>query len=557
MEIVPNSGPEDPQGRPIVALGPPRKLRMGVFFDGTGNDTSDPEQYSNVNKLRLAYINNLSGANAVAYDPSDSNAQISTSVYKRGVGTDRPIVSIPVPGVIPRVYNYQMESDPLGGGAGRGMKARTNGMFYDIRQKLYDFADRFHRLPELVELDVFGFSRGAATARHFINLIVQEHYDLDLDPRYVNQRVVFNVTFVGIFDTVATVGIPGNNIDAGYGFHIIPYRASREWDDVTYRMEKVFHIVSEDEVRAAFDCTSAIDIPLENHNLGENGSSLDSRGREREPIERYYPSERREGVIEEVLCIGVHSDVGGGYSNFFEHDASNNFLARIPLHMMYQKALEHDVPMWQPNEVLSEVPELRPHWNSDAGCQQGFDYLMSQYARYPNLRFNYKKYREADLTIQAQLRLQSEGKTGDGLIPWIASTYEYSHVSTEIGALYAHRREMEAAIAQDMGSEAAAEAFLDTANRFYRTYVHKSCYPWNQVTGMYPQYRLETIRSPVTLEEETIGVFHRGIFTPVYTEYAEANRSMRVIRLLSPIVGEVFDFDLGRPIQFNDGEHGQ
>lgn len=53
-----------------------------------------------------------------------------------------------------------------------------------------------------VAVDVVGFSRGAAVARHFVNILLES-----------NQGREVRVAFVGFFDTVAAIGLDTTNYD--------------------------------------------------------------------------------------------------------------------------------------------------------------------------------------------------------------------------------------------------------------------------------------------------------------------------------------------------------
>lgn len=60
----------------------------------------------------------------------------------------------------------------------------------------------FNPSPGSVVVDVFGFSRGAAAARHFINKLLA-----------LNTGRPLRVGFVGLFDTVAAIGSAADGLD--------------------------------------------------------------------------------------------------------------------------------------------------------------------------------------------------------------------------------------------------------------------------------------------------------------------------------------------------------
>jgi hypothetical protein len=120
---------------------------------------------------------------------------------------------------------------------------------------------------EQITLDVFGFSRGAAAARHFVSLLRNER---PLAARLGAPRAKVVIKFVGVFDTVSSYGVGlsfGSSVaELGLALGGVP--------------QKVVHLTAGDECR-------------ENFSLTDISSSL--------------------GSGYELTLPGVHSDVGGGY----------------------------------------------------------------------------------------------------------------------------------------------------------------------------------------------------------------------------------------------------
>jgi len=137
------------------------------------------------------------------------------------------------------------------------------------------------------DIDIVGFSRGAALAVHFANVVG--------DGITVNGvKEVPPVRFLGVFDIVAAFGIP---IDIGLNFNRINlgYRLG-----LAKAVKSCFHAIALDEGRKAF-----------------------------------RPTRVREGY--EVWFRGVHSDVGGGNNNHALND--------ISLRWMLRKAIATGLPM--------------------------------------------------------------------------------------------------------------------------------------------------------------------------------------------------------------------
>ena len=118
---------------------------VNVFFDGTGNN------YFNANKRpgeESSYGNDKSNI-ARMWESIDGDKGQSLSVYVEGIGTKRG----------------QSDSGFMGGGFGLGeygVEKRVYGAFDDIKKKINELGVK---LPNVLTLNVFGFSRGAAAAR--------------------------------------------------------------------------------------------------------------------------------------------------------------------------------------------------------------------------------------------------------------------------------------------------------------------------------------------------------------------------------------------------------
>ncbi|SFD93669.1 Uncharacterized alpha/beta hydrolase domain [Massilia yuzhufengensis] len=165
---------------------------------------------------------------------------------------------------------------------------------------------------ELINLSIFGFSRGAAEARAFCNWLFEVCEPVHGGWEFAG--IPIRVAFLGIFDTVASVGIPNafsNSIVEGH----------QSWADDNMQIhpavEQCVHFVAGHEVRASF--------PLDSVRV--NG---------------VYP-----GNAKEVMYPGAHSDLGGGYSSNAVGIAPEiaNEMARIPGAQMYNDARIAGVPL--------------------------------------------------------------------------------------------------------------------------------------------------------------------------------------------------------------------
>lgn len=155
------------------------------------------------------------------------------------------------------------------------------GMAYSfgdkVRRALNDAKEFFQDYPNapIGILDIFGFSRGAATARHFVNEV---HRLNKQDPKHFGGPQL-QVRFLGLFDTVGSIGVPGDNSQKLYNGE------SFMLDINPNAAQYVYHLTAGHEKRAYF--------PL--------SSILTAAGQVPAPH------------FEEVEMPGAHADVGGGY----------------------------------------------------------------------------------------------------------------------------------------------------------------------------------------------------------------------------------------------------
>jgi Uncharacterized alpha/beta hydrolase domain (DUF2235) len=137
------------------------------------------------------------------------------------------------------------------------------------------------RIDEII-FDVFGFSRGAAAARHFVNQVkLKQHGPLavsfapgklplvpDLD-----WQTAIRAGFVGLFDTVPSIGNLADGFDVSD-----TQQSSLKLALSADAADKVVHLIARDEKRANF---TLMTVSPEH---------------------------------EEIALPGVHSDIGGGYT---------------------------------------------------------------------------------------------------------------------------------------------------------------------------------------------------------------------------------------------------
>lgn len=169
-----------------------------------------------------------------------------------------------------------------------------------------------------IYVSAFGFSRGAAEARVFTNWFVEIcRMDAEIMGKAGLTLGGFPVTFdfLGVFDTVASVGLASTSLFAD---------GHASWADAECSLRvppdiKCLHLVAAHEVRRSFPLDS---IQVKNF------------------ISDHHT---------EIVMPGVHSDVGGGYKPKEQgrglDEKGADLLSRIPLAMMYRAAMLAGVPL--------------------------------------------------------------------------------------------------------------------------------------------------------------------------------------------------------------------
>jgi hypothetical protein len=375
-------------GKPVQPLTCKQTLWFSFFFDGTGNNLQADEgtlKHSNVAKLYRVHVED---------DPKEGIYRF----YIPGVGT-----------------YFRDVGDPggttLGLGTGKLGSERLEWALNRFDERLGPHLRRAQNPSNAItEVNVaaFGFSRGAALARAFINMFLEskceraqgtEHWCLRSGGANVRIR------FMGLFDTVASVGTPMsmNNTSvvgtaAGSVSFCIKYRLTDEdLADVTptrlafaagarpgadpaagnfdghsswgrlmripEMVEEVRHFVAAHEIRNSF--------PLDSVSFLE-------RGIIKHPAHFY-----------ETVYPGVHSDIGGSYrpGEGGRSYSSTQKLGLIPLTHMYDHALASGVPMrprtaWENLQkrdfaVLLEVQSNYNYYMSRVGVASSLGHIFN------------------------------------------------------------------------------------------------------------------------------------------------------------------------------------
>jgi len=283
----------------------------------------------------------------------DQNGVIKKRIYIRGVGT------------------REGKGVTSGGAANLGLAfaAFCEGAEKRIpkaRQEMLDILNNvlsgWGSMPSSVTIDLFGFSRGAALARHFVNVILAGLPDMSQKPVPVSDESLpfgelvtlpdadhdkhggqnnaalrypalanVSIRFVGLFDTVGSIFIPGNDNELFYDLGL-PAGCARN----------ILHLVAAQDWREYF------------------------------PLTRIHP-----GDGEEIVLAGAHADIGGGYQllekcallmdeeycGSLSTDLVNRQGPFVIPQDREQRARQAILERARGKGILSEEGELPPHWH--------------------------------------------------------------------------------------------------------------------------------------------------------------------------------------------------
>ncbi len=260
------------------------KLSFNIFFDGTGNNLSEDigkGTHTNVARLFNAVDTKKTDLTNQDYSAKKSGAVQSESIYLNGVGSSKGRFHLDW-------FNEVKQ------GIGLGSQRRVD--------KAYDaLVSYLNKQPEQVgkvDINVCGFSRGAAQARHFTNVVnkrgVPEIVNGKKTGNYLVEPQKVNLNKLVIFDTVASYGIPKSFIDKvkNYvgkipGVRQLPDPITKRMSDhmskdlkIHENVDSTLHLIAAHEFRKTFPITLA------------------AGGKE----------------VKEEMYPGAHSQVGGGYA---------------------------------------------------------------------------------------------------------------------------------------------------------------------------------------------------------------------------------------------------
>ncbi|QOW47035.1 MULTISPECIES: DUF2235 domain-containing protein [Acinetobacter] len=317
-----NSTPESQSTKTL------KRLEISIFFDGTWNNRTNSDLYNGQKRFdgtTESLPRPLDKMNKYSYDPdlgplgdNISYARLPTTVDRmhRAYKEDLPNhYSLYIDGCgtgnaadIGGDWKLFFADNPIGAGLGwgsTGVKSKIKKAFKQLNQMIRD-KTKTEKYDVLV-LNLFGFSRGSATARIFANLLLRK---ISLRDTSANQRQIVmpkgkamhvQLKFMGIFDCVSSIGFnhgDDEGLDFAQDLHVVD--EDMPPSDMGLMIEsheacRIVHLAALTEYRDKFslyDISSAIEkgvgveirIPGCHTDLGDGlGTKGEIKHRKREP----------------------------------------------------------------------------------------------------------------------------------------------------------------------------------------------------------------------------------------------------------------------------------
>lgn len=507
-------------GIPIINLRPEKVFRIGVFFDGTGNnDRNDvyKEQRGNKSRTNVARL-------FAAYPQIKGE---STAIYVSGIGT----VDIEDPSQIPEIVDNQLDETKLEQAFGVNLNQLFLGDFYEAMKlqkvPLFNYIDgengAFYKWQSLltqlkstlvglsqkgmyddithIAFDVIGFSRGAALSRHFVNAVYDgipdyssPASDVPIDGAVVpnlladESNTLFSkrggyetdksrgvsVRFLGLFDTVASFYLAGNDDEGNFKQGIEPTMVNT-----------ALQIVAAHEYRRNFPLTS----------LASNQ-------------QQWLPNNFHEEVFP-----GCHADIGGGYPSILQYGRKDlPPYVGFPVEESYNRELVKTEPFSIPYrgggyeqspEVLAVLKDKSETWQK---------LCFESTGRYGEVKlYNWTLYYFELRPVSGALagvtleRMKQQGQVAG--IDWFEDDYQDSLTPDYIEDT--HCRDLWESLRNKQLGSIARDDWLDGFESWYKDYLHR---PHDKVINLPYKTLYETVVNSVTFDGKDSKELKRNIW---------------------------------------------
>lgn len=388
-------------------------LNIGFFFDGTGNNLNADEgtdEHSNVARLFKAY-------------PGNRQTQGFYRFYIPGLGT------------------YFRDIGDIGDDDGMAFGSKGDARLNQAMTWLKDTIAR-HPADKTVEikLSVFGFSRGAALARAFVRRVQDQCATAGSKFTWLPNGKPCSVHFLGLFDTVASVGLPASTSSLSLSIakewkSLDKGLTSRRRGDLGSGLKDIAfgNAPGADPTPAVYDGHMSWAKNLRVPSIVEHAVHLMAMNEVRNsfPLDTMWDGNKLPSGATEHAYPGVHSNVGGGYRPGEGGKSASGMLllSKIPLRKMYDEACAFGVPFLPTTDPTVQtdfeyMPELAERFNkvlATSGMPQRValgDALLANMQLYYRWRFRKIRLglRAADKAgvaqQESQVRAEAEGPEG-------------------------------------------------------------------------------------------------------------------------------------------------
>ena len=252
-------------------------------------------------KKDSSYENELSNPAILFKSYTNKDSDRLFKIYVEGIGTNTQSPT--------KVEDYKKDDNVQGPAFGMG----SAGIIDRVREaikKITDLIDiKEDEYLNKITFDVFGFSRGAAAARHFVYVVTHPEYipktnsnreTLDIQGKILNPEYYKKAPRYGLLGILLDQkGWLTDNVKVEARFaglyDTVPHHGFTQTDDIEdlgldsiNKANYVVHMVAADEHRYNFDLADISSVAKTSPDSGKKGG-----------IELFFP--------------GVHSDVGGSY----------------------------------------------------------------------------------------------------------------------------------------------------------------------------------------------------------------------------------------------------
>jgi len=345
-------------------------IHIGVFVDGTGNHKDNDEiigngTQSNVAKLSKVFEQTLGNEDYHIYISGVGTKSLEELGFENKDGNfkdekgdfyDERLHDIKEgKGSLTDYYDTTAMGTGLGI-LGKGVGDQVDEAFDKIRDTVKDI----HQINpnSEINLDIVGFSRGAASSRALVNKLHKEGI--------TGENV--HINFVGAFDTVSSIGL-ANGDNGDYNLNLNVQSANH-----------IVQFVASDEKRANFrsEAMPQFDIKMDGAHADVGGAFgiLDNKEYyaqfknytvDNDKIDAFVDTQREEakvsgyeGISYTVTSLDRHNQ-SSVYVGYVQSKDIAYGLSNVSLHKMYDEMKESDIPMTE-LKVLGNI-ENNPEYS--------------------------------------------------------------------------------------------------------------------------------------------------------------------------------------------------